>query len=157
MKKPETLRKAIQDAVSEFASEPDRLRLWVEEGSVRCFGSGSLSFGMEYRLNILLVEAKTDIALIVLPIVRWLQVNQPNLLTPNTDGFAFEADILDNTSCDILLRMDLMENVGAIPQEDGSTLITYLPEPDPLFDDFSAPGDLETIPALTGHNIELDP
>lgn len=155
MKKPETLRAAIQQAVSEFASEPDRLRLWVEEGSVRCFGTGSLSFGMEYRLNILLVEASTDIALIVLPIVRWLQVNQPDLLAPNTDGFAFEADILDNGSCDLLFRMNLMENVKTEPQEDGSVRLDYLAEPDPLFEDFSAPGDLDPIPLLTGHDTEM--
>lgn len=154
MKKPETLRKAIEGAVSEFASEPDRLRLWVEEGSVRCFGTGSLSFGMEYRLNILLVEAATDIALIVLPIVRWLQANQPDLLTPNTDGFDFEADILDNDACDLLFRIALRENVVATPQEDGSTALDYLKEPDPLFEDFSAPGDLEDIPLLTGHTSE---
>lgn len=157
MKKPDTLRKAIQDAVSEFASEPDRLRLWVEEGSVRCYGTGSLSFGMQYRLNILLVEASSNVALIVLPIVRWLQVNQPDMLAPNTDGFGFEADILDNGSCDLLFRMDLMENIDAVLQEDGSTNLTYLAEPDPLFDDFSAPGDLEEIPQLTGHNTETQP
>lgn len=157
MKKPETLRQAIQAAVSEFASEPDRLRLWVEEGSVRCFGSGSLSFGMEYRLSLLLVEATTDIALIVLPIVRWLQVNQPDLLAPNTDGFAFEADILDNNACDLLFRITLRENVDAAPQADGSTALSYLAEPDPLFEDFGAPSDLDPAPPLTGHNIELDP
>ena len=155
MKKPETLRAAIQGAVPEFASEPDRLRLWVEEGSVRSNGSGTLSFGMEYRLNILLVEASSDIALIVLPIVRWLQVNQPDLLIPNTDGFAFEADILDNGSCDLLFRMDLMENVKAAPQQDGSIHLDYLAEPDPLFEDFSAPGELEEIPLLTGHETEM--
>lgn len=149
MKKPATLRAALAAALPEFAGDETRMRIWVEDGSAQSRLTGSLAFGFSYRLNLLLVETKSDIALVALPVFRWLQVNQPALLTPGNDGFTFDVDVLDNETADILIQLQLDEMVTVAPLEDGGFALNYLPEPDPLFDDFSAPADLPEVPPLS--------
>lgn len=148
MNKPKSLRAALQAALPELRNEPARLKLWIENGAVRARGTASHGFALQYPLSVLIEEAKTDIAIIALAITRWLRVNQPDLLTPSGDSFQFESDILDLNTADILFTINLTENVTVAPQPDGSWTVTYLPEPDPLFDDGTAFADLDPIPLL---------
>lgn len=148
MNKAKSLRIALEAALPELRNEPARLKLWVENGAVRARGTATHGFAMQYPLSVLIEEAKTDIAIIALAITRWLRVNQPDLLAPNGDSFQFETDILDLTTADILFTIPLTENITVDPQEDGSWTVTYLEEPDPLFDDASAFAELEPIPLL---------
>ena len=120
MQKPKSLRTAIASAISELRNEPDRLILWIEDGKVRARQTESLDFSFEYPLSVLLKEVKTDIAVIVHAIVRWLRVNQPDLMAAGTvDSFQFETDILDNGCADILFTLQLTEGVAIAPQENG--------------------------------------
>lgn len=135
MKKSDDLRAAVAAALPEFRNEPDRLRIWIENGTAQCRQTASLSFGFAYRLNLLFVEASSDIALVALPIFRWLRVNQPDLLAPGAAGFSFDVDVLDNATCDILVQLDLAENVAVASTPDGGWTLDYLAEPDPLFMD----------------------
>ncbi|MXO73565.1 phage tail protein [Alteraurantiacibacter buctensis] len=157
MRKAEDLRAAIAEALPEFRGQPDRLRIWVEDGAGRSTQSNSLSFGFAYRLNVLLEETRSDIALLALAVFRWLRINQPDLLRPGADGFRFEVDVLDNSTSDILLQLDLKENVSVAPIDGGGWTLDYLAEPDPLWDDFLGAGDVDPIPDLTGHLIDEDP
>lgn len=142
MRKIETLRAALTEALPDLQREPERLRMWVEDGSGSSRQTATLSFGFAYRLNVLLVEMSTDLALIALPIFRWLRVNQPDLLTPGREGFSFDADVLDNRTCDIVIQLSLTENVTVAAREDGGWSLDYLAEPDPMFEDGSPLGDL---------------
>lgn len=148
MQKIETLRAALTESLPELKNEPDRLRMWVEDGAGSSRQTASLSFGFSYRLNVLLVEMSTDIALIALPIFRWLRVNQPDLLAPGKEGFSFDADVLDNRTCDIVIQLSLTENVQVAPIEAGGWSLDYLPEPDPMFEDGDPLGDLAAAPNL---------
>ena len=148
MNKIKSLRAALQAAIPERRIEPDRLRLWVENGAVRGRGTVSHGFAMQYPLSVLIEAAKTDIAIIALAITRWLRVNRPDLLTPNGDSFQFETDILDVSTADILFTINLTENITVEPQPDGSWQVTYVEEPDPLFDDGLAFEGVEPIPPL---------
>jgi len=148
MNKAKSLRTALMAAIPELRNEPARLKLWVENGAVRARGTASHGFAMQYPLSVLIEEAKTDIAIIALAITRWLRVNQPDLLAPNGDSFQFESDILDLKTADILFTIQLTENITVDPQEDGSWTVTYLEEPDPLFDDGLGFAELEPIPLL---------
>ena len=148
MNKAKSLRIALEAALPELRNEPARLKLWVENGAVRARGTASHGFAMQYPLSVLIEEAKTDIAIIALAITRWLRVNQPDLLAPNGDSFQFETDILDLTTADILFTIPLTENITVDPQEDGSWTVTYLEEPDPLFDHGLGFAELEPIPLL---------
>lgn len=146
--KAASLRAALTDALPEFQREPDRLRMWVEDGAAQHRQTATLAFGFRYRLNVLLVECATDIALVALPLFRWLRVNQPDLLAPGRDGFTFDADILDNRTADMLIQLELTDNVTVAPREEGGWTLDYLPEPDPMFPDFDGLGDADPIPDL---------
>ncbi len=148
MNKPKSLRQALIAALPELRNEPERLKLWIENGAVRARGTASHGFALQYPLSVLIEEAKTDIAIIALAICRWLRVNQPDLLAPNGDSFAFESDILDLKTADILFTINLTENITVVPNEDGSRAVTYLQEPEPLFDDGTAVSGLDPIPLL---------
>jgi hypothetical protein len=135
-------------ALPELRNEPDRLKLWIENGAVRARGTASHGFALQYPLSVLIEQAKTDIAIVALAITRWLRVNQPDLLAPNGDSFRFESDILDLTTADILFTIDLTENIAVTPNPDGSWAVEYLAEPDPLFADGQGFEDLDPIPLL---------
>ena len=136
MRKPASLRKAIESAVRELRHEGDRLKLWVEDGAVRSRQTENHGFAFEYPLSVLVQETSTDIAIIAHAITRWLRIHQPDLLTGGAgDSFKFETDILDNKTADILFTLQLTENVAITENEDGSWAVDYLAEPDPLFAD----------------------
>ena len=134
MEKPASLRRALTAALEELRKEPTRLAIWIEDGAVRSRDTGDLSFGFEYPLSILLRDMKTDIALVTLAIIRWLRVNQPDLLAGGSgDSFKFETDILDSEKADILITLQLREAVKVTPKEEGGFDLEYQAEPDPLF------------------------
>lgn len=149
MSKAKSLRNALTAAIPELRNEPDRLKLWIENGAVQARGTATHGFALQYPLSVLIEAAKTDIAIIALAITRWLRVNQPDLLAPNGDSFQFESDILDLTTADILFTINLTENIAVTPNQDGSWSVEYLQEPDPMFDDGSAFAGLDPIPLLT--------
>ena len=151
MQKPTSLRKALMAALPELRDQPDRLVIWVEDGAVRARQTGNQGFAFEYPLSVLVCATKTDIAIVTLAIVRWLRVNQPDLLAAGGgDSFKFETDILDNGTADIMFTVQLVENVKVGANPDGSWSIDYLAEPDPLFDDDQPLLDLEDTPPLAG-------
>ncbi|NCP18365.1 MAG: phage tail protein [Erythrobacter sp.] len=134
MQKPASLRKALHAALPSIRSTPDRLAIWIEDGAVRVRQTESHSFAFHYPLSILLREEKTDIAIVVHAINRWLRANQPDLLAGGAgDSYKFETDILDNGTADILFTIDLTESVSVARNPDESWAIDYLPEPDPMF------------------------
>ena len=149
MKKPASLRAALQAALPEFRATPDRLALWIEDGAVRARQTATHGFAFEYPLSILLRETSTDIAIVVHAITRWLRANQPDLMAGGSgDTFKFETDVLDNGTADILFTIDLTENVAIEANEDGSWAVDYLAEPSPLFNDDAPVGTNVDSPPL---------
>lgn len=153
MNKINTLRTALQAALPELKADPARLRMWIERGEAQSRQTATRGFAFAYQLNILIIEFATDIAVLALALFDWLRVNQPDLLAPGATGFSFDVDILDNETADVLVQLNIAQNISAAPQPDGSTLLTYLDEPDPLFDDFLGAGGADPVPVLTQVNI----
>lgn len=148
MKKTDSLRAAITAALPEFAAEPKRLIMWIDQGSSRSRQTSSESFEMKFRLNILLVEMTTDIAVLMLTIQHWCRVNQPDLLGTKATAVTFDADILDNGAADVEAQLDLTQSVAVTTDEAGNRVLTYTPEPDPLFDDDLGLGGVAPVPPL---------
>lgn len=148
MRKPKSLRKTLEAALPEIRNEPGRMAIWIEDGAVRCTQTEGAGFTFRYPLSVVLTELRTDISVVALAICRWLRVNQPDLLVPNTDSFTFETDVLDNETADLMFTITLCENVQVTPNEDGSHQIDYLAEPDPLFDDGVSVTDPAAAPPL---------
>lgn len=156
MQKIDTLRAAITAALPELQRDPDRLAIWIERGAAQCHSTQTEAFGFSYQANVLIRELASDISVVALAVFRWLRVNQPALLTPGNDGFAFDVDILDNRSADVLLQIQLDENVTVTTNGADGVDLTYLPEPEPLFLDVLGAGGVDPIPALTGYDVNED-
>ena len=136
MKKPDSLRAALTAVFPELAKDPHRLRLWIEEGRVRCHASeDNLNFTLEYTLTVV-IEEWTHSTLMIWPVLAdWLRIQQPDLLTVanSKSAIPFEADLISNQKADISLELALTEPVIVTRREDGGFDMRVVPEV-PLFD-----------------------
>ncbi|EFG7575300.1 TPA: phage tail protein, partial [Escherichia coli] len=53
MLKPDSLRRALTDAVTVLKTNPDMLRIFVDNGSIASTLAASLSFEKRYTLNVI--------------------------------------------------------------------------------------------------------
>ena len=136
MNKPDSLRAALTTVMPELARDPDRLRIWVDKGRIRCPMTTSRDFSYEYTLSLLLVDFTGHPALVFLTINDWLRINQPDLAQVSRDsGYAFETEVIDAETIDLLIDLELTERAELVPRAGGGWLIEHPAEPDPLFAD----------------------
>lgn len=116
MNKPASLRAALAARVPNLKKHPDRLHVFIDEGSVACtMGGDSLSFEYRYTCNVVVTDYAGHSDALIIPMLAWLRDNQPELLQNRermADGFRFEADILNNGMADLSFRLALTERVG---------------------------------------------
>lgn len=135
MNKPDQLRAALVAALPELADDPNRLRMWVEDGSATSRLAPATApahgFEMRYRLTVI-VEAWTQSPLLILVIILdWLRTAQPDQLAVTSErALRFEADILDANTFDLAFDLDLTEAIDATQREDGG--FDMLPRAEPL-------------------------
>ncbi|HCW47412.1 MAG TPA: phage tail protein [Erwiniaceae bacterium] len=132
MNKPQSLRHALNKAVPYVRENPDRLHLFVDNGSLVATSAASISWEYRYTLNVVVTDFTGDQNLLMAPILYWLRDNQPDALQ-NPDArerlFTFEVDILGNGACDLSLNLKLTERVLA-REVNGQMQIEAVPEPD---------------------------
>lgn len=150
MNKIDSLRAAIVAATPELATHPARLRMWVDRGTLEARQTASGSFGFAFRLNVLIMELATDVGVISEAIIRWMRVNQPDRLAPGNKAFTFDVDFLDNNIVDLMIEVEITQSVQVAPKEGGGFNLTYIDEPDPLFDDDLGLGGAAPVPLLAG-------
>lgn len=129
MKKPALLRTAITALLPELARNPDKLAMWVETGRVRATGNAQRGFAWEYNLTVVVEDYTKPAETLFFIVVDWLRTQQPDLLAANADGFAFEADVIDDKATDIKITLPLREVVTATPADGGGWQLTVQPEP----------------------------
>ncbi|MDD5175747.1 MAG: phage tail protein [Sterolibacterium sp.] len=133
MKKLIALRKHLADNVPSLGKDPDRLDVYIENGSVACRFS-SLSYEYRYKAHILVKDFTDHADTLIVPLLAWISINQPDLLL-NTDKsdspISFDAEILDHDKVDVELMLELTERV--IVREDaeqpGHYTATHCDEP----------------------------
>jgi len=154
MQKIHSLRAALIEAIPELKAAPGALRMWVDRGTVQApkDAAGITGFAFAFRVNVLLVEFTGDVAALSLAVLLWLRANQPSLLMPGQDAFAFQVDVLDTTKVDIEIQIDLKQSVRASSAAQGYTL-AYVAEPAPLWSDDQAPGGVIPIPLLKAVSV----
>lgn len=137
MLKPESLRKALADAVPVLATNPEMLRLYVDGGNIAATLASSLSFEKQYSLNVVVTDFTGDFDLILVPVLAWLREHQPDILSTDTGqkkGFTFEADINNDSSFDISISLLMTERT--LVREVGAALhvenIAEPPLPEPV-------------------------
>ena len=133
MNKPNSLREHLLTAVAGLKKNPDRMLIFIDAGSVRCTVAKGLSFEYTYSLQVLLTDFAGHPDSVFIPVLEWLRLQQPDLLTNlerGKDAIAFEADILDGGKVDMSLKLPLTERVIVKRLDDGSLDISHPEEPD---------------------------
>ncbi|MDR7101470.1 phage tail protein [Croceicoccus sp. BE223] len=136
MEKPASLRAAITAVLPDLGRDSDRLKIWLDEGRIRSPMTASRAFSWEYKLHLVVTDYTDHPSIIFLAVNDWLRTNQPDVLAAGAGrGYSFNADILDDTTIDLVVELDLTEQVVLVPREGGGFDLQHLSEPDPLFAD----------------------
>ena len=70
MNKPQSLRRALNSAVPYVRDNPDKLHLFVDNGTVVATGAASLSWEYRYTLNVVVVDFSGDQGLLMAPVLE---------------------------------------------------------------------------------------
>lgn len=133
MKKPDSLRALLRTAVPQLKRDPDKLHIFLDEGNIIATAANSLSFEYQYILNAIVTDYAGHPDTLMVPILGWLKVNQPEMMLNRDkmrDGFSFEAEILNTKTADISIKLRLTERVVVTDDPTSSTrTVTHLDEP----------------------------
>ncbi|MBB5469171.1 hypothetical protein HDG32_005318 [Paraburkholderia sp. CI2] len=153
MKKIDSLRAAITAAFPQLAENPDRLLVFIDNGSVTGTGTKSASFQWTYVAWLLLTDFTGDNDVLMAAILEWAKANQPDLLdNPDnaTTGITFEADILNNACVDLSIRVRLVERAVEVQHEDGTRSFKRVDDSLPANINLDSAGWLRPRDAATG-------
>lgn len=132
MNKPQSLRRALNKAVPYVRDNPDKLHLFVDNGSLVATGASSMSWEYRYTLNVIIEDFSGDQNLLMAPVLLWLRENQPDAINNpelREKLLTFEVDILLNNLCDLSLNLQLTERV--LVSSDGTvSSVEAVPESD---------------------------
>lgn len=131
MKKPNQLRKILEQSHPDFVKNPDHLQLYVDGGQIVATGAASFSFEYRYTLNVVVTDYAGDIATLIVPMMAYLRTNQPEILENpqiRENAFKFQVDYNNNNTADISFEIQLTERV--VSKKDGNNVqIHYAKEP----------------------------
>lgn len=132
MNKPESLRAHLLAAVPQLKANPDRLLVFIDEGTIRSTAALGLSFEYAYTLNVILTDFPGHPDAVAIPLLAWVLVNQRELmenLEKSKEAITFEADVLDNNKVDLSIKLPLTERVIVKKQPDDTLQVTHPDEP----------------------------
>ncbi|WP_443091369.1 phage tail protein [Basfia succiniciproducens] len=133
MKKLNQLRNVLEKSDPFFIKNPDKLQLWIEDGKVIRTGTENLSFYFEYKLNIVVTDYPDDIAKLTVPILSYLQINQPDLFQNTSlreSAVKFIPDFNNNNTADIHFEIGpITERIVVTDKQNDSVQINYKAEP----------------------------
>lgn len=134
--KATSLRDAITTALPDFATDPDRLAMWITKGAIRGSTSANRGFEWGYTLNITLENFAGEPTILFLVINDWLCINQPELLQPGGHkGYHHEVDVIDENTVDMHVQLDLTERMAVTVADDGKDNLQQLEDSAFLLDD----------------------
>lgn len=146
MDKIASLRAALVAPHPDLQDNPDRLKIFVDAGRLVSRYTSRLGFQYRYTVRLFFEGFTKGADQIMVPLLLWLRVHQPDLLLnfqKEDEAIRFAADILDDDSADIAIHFELQESVTVVARPDGSGWdVTHLPEP--------SPEDPALIPELVG-------
>lgn len=136
--KPASLRKVLLAQVPAIKESPEILSMFIDKGRVLAGATGSLSFQYRYTLNLVVQDYAGDIDMLVLPILVWIQQEEPELLErAPQEPIKYESEILDGDAADVSIYLELSERVLVAWNEEYSKYaVTHLGDanPAPAFD-----------------------
>lgn len=137
MKKLSSIKDRLCQKIPYLKDNPEKLYLFVDDGSIVATYEPSLSYEYNYSLNIIIEEFPDDQNIIFAVVLEWLKEHQPDILA-NPDkratGIRFEADILNSQSANISIDLKLTERV-IVAMKEGKYHVEAVNEPaDPTHD-----------------------
>lgn len=129
MIKPASLRAALVAEIPSLSAEPDKLTVFIDEGSIAATGARSLSFEYRYICHVLILDFAGDADDVFIAIVKWARECQPDLVTSvgeRENGITYEVDILDNATADVSIKLRLTENVVVSVDVGGKHTATHV-------------------------------
>lgn len=137
MTKIDSLRDLLLRAVPALRANPETLSIFVDRGRVAARAGGSLSFEYRYTLNLVVQEFAGDRDAIIVPVLAWIARYQSDLLArPNGEPIAFEAELLDATTTDLSLTIELKERVAVERLPGGGYKIVHVDDDADALDRF---------------------
>lgn len=132
MYKPDSLRAALINSVPQLKHDPERLLIFIDEGTVRCTAAASLSFEYGYTLQVILTDFPGSPDAVMLPLLGWLREHQSELLAnleKSAEAIKFEAEIIDKNKVDLAITLPLTERVVVQRLDNGTYSVTHVSEP----------------------------
>lgn len=114
MKKPLTLRRHLEASVPHLKRHPDKLHLWIDEGSVASKLGRSLSYEWRYTVTLLFTDFGDSPDTLIVPLLAWIAANQYDLLADpekRTRAIVFESEVIDHEKIDFQVKLQLTERV----------------------------------------------
>lgn len=132
MLKPGSLREHLTAAVPFLRQNPDKLLVFIDQGTLASTFAPGFSFEYRYVLRLIFTDFAAHPDAIMVPLLEWLRRHQPELLAnpANRDQVAFEADVLANDKVDLEIKVPLTERVGVHARQGGGFEVEHYPEPD---------------------------
>lgn len=129
MNKPPSLRAALEQALPELKTNPERMLVFIDKGQIASTQAPSFSFEYHYTLNVIITDYSKHSDTIFIPLLVWVREHQPDLLTGRpSEGISFEAELINNDSTDISIELKLTEAVRVTRLED-KLIANHLAEP----------------------------
>lgn len=133
MNKPGLFRAALTAAVPSLADDPDKLLVFVDQGTVAATGAESVGFEYRYTLNVIVEDFAGDADVLFVALMRWVRRYQPEFLTNDDrrkNSISYEVDHLTQTTCDISIKLSpVSESVLVATDASGVDTITHVAEP----------------------------
>ncbi|HFO2597053.1 TPA: phage tail protein [Escherichia coli] len=130
MLKINTLRDAMTHDCTWCHANPEKFTVYVNTGGIETTGE-SPSFLYRYTIGIFVMDFTQSVDELMVPLMRWLYRNQPDLLLnpeKNRD-IKFSVAINDDDSTDILLEIPVWERVIIRRNDDGTVQAEHTGEP----------------------------
>ncbi|WP_375292464.1 phage tail protein [Sphingomonas melonis] len=127
MKKVDSLRALLLAAVPALTTNPQNLSLYVDKGAIGAIGTRALSFEITYTLTVWIQAFAGDPDTLFVPVLSWVASNQPDLLNrAEHQPFTFESEVLDATTSDIAIEIQLNERVRVDRLPNGKLRTTHI-------------------------------
>ena len=119
MKKLDQLREHLLQAPINIKA--DKLLSFVDRGKVISYAGGdNQDFRFEYQGNIIITDYSDDADKLAFFIVQWYDQYQPD---HKSDGFQFDADIINHKSVDVSITLELTETIAVTETATGIDLV----------------------------------
>lgn len=120
------LRAHILTNVPELQRNPEKMLTFIEDGNIEFWDGPNLSHMYRLPIRLIVTDYAGPVDDIILPILSWVKVREPGFDPANT--ISFEAELLNNSSYDISITVNITERVIVKTLESGFDVKHVLPE-----------------------------